>query len=188
MYNALLERWQEERTSTNLLPLRDSFLQRLREYIENLLTKMKAEDIPELQRHLHETELTNLRFMLNDLIKARINKILLQLINSSNLDFDRLTRQERRFVDQLSRNMRIAFMLEDDLFAPIDAESTSRSLMIRFIEDHPQISGVDLRTYGPFKADDLAALPAENARALIRRNKAELVSVGVRHSEGSQDH
>lgn len=187
MYNALLERWQAERDSTVLLPLRDSFLQNLRDYIEQVLNRLRSEDLPSLQRQLLEAELTNLRFMMENLLRMRVKKIL-ETLAESEVNYDLLTRQEQRFVEQISRNLRSVFMPVEDLFSPLDPESSSRVLLIRFLEDHPQLVGVDLRTYGPFKADDLATLPLENAKVIIRRNLAEPVSVGASQRESSKGH
>lgn len=187
MYNALLERWQEERDTPTLLPLRDSFLQNLREYIEQILDQLRSEELSPLQRQLFEVEIANLRFMMENLLRMRVQKILNQLTDSE-INYDLLTRQERRFVDQITRNFRSAMMPVEDLFSPIDAEASSRLLLVRFLEDHPQLVGVDLRTYGPFKADDLATLPIENARVIIRRNLAEPVNSGAIHNESSKSH
>ncbi len=52
--------------------------------------------------------------------------------------------------------------------------------VVRFLSDFPAIIGVDLRTYGPFKSEDIATLPAENASALISQG----VVRQVRFSEG----
>ncbi len=187
MYNALLERWQAERDANTLLPLRDSFLQNLREYIEQVLEQTKSEDITPFQRQLYETELLNLRFMLKNLLQIRVQKILSNLA-SSQIDYDLLTRNERRFADQITRNLRSVLIPIDDLFSPLEPESSSQVILIRFLEDHPQLVGVDLKTYGPFRADDLAALPIENARLIIRKNHAEPINIGDIHSEGPQDH
>jgi DNA replication factor GINS len=35
-----------------------------------------------------------------------------------------------------------------------------------------QIVGTDLKKYGPFKTEDIATLPYENAHALIAKNMA----------------
>ncbi|MFX1564693.1 MAG: hypothetical protein ACFFCH_01755 [Promethearchaeota archaeon] len=180
----LLERWQAERESPDLLPLRDSFLQSIRDYVEQVLEQSKSENTSELQRQLYETELTNLRFMMKSLLRMRVDKILDSLV-ARTIDYDVLTRTERRFADQISRNLRSALMAADDLFAPLDTNATSKLILIRFIEEHPQLVGVDLKTYGPFKADDLAALPAENARLIIRKNQAEPIEIGEYHHESS---
>ncbi|MFX1491202.1 MAG: hypothetical protein ACFFBU_03010 [Promethearchaeota archaeon] len=182
MYTALLERWQAERDALELLPLRDSFLQNLREYIEQVLNRTQSEELTALQRQLLETELTNLQFMMKSLLQIRVKKILTHLLDQE-IDYDLLTRSERRFADQISRNLRSVLLPVNDLFTPLEEEGSSRLLLVRFLEDHPQLIGVDLKTYGPFRADDLATLPAENARLIIRKNQAEPVSIGEIHRE-----
>lgn len=182
MYTALLERWQAERDALELLPLRDSFLQNLREYIEQVLNRTQSEGLTALQRQLLETELTNLQFMMKSLLQIRVKKILTHLLDQE-IDYDLLTRSERRFADQISRNLRSVLLPVNDLFTPLEEEGSSRLLLVRFLEDHPQLIGVDLKTYGPFRADDLATLPAENARLIIRKNQAEPVSIGEIHRE-----
>jgi len=177
MYSKLLERWQRERKTPDILPLHDSFLQELRVHIEQILTASQAENVPEVQRQLYKVELVNLRFMLKNLLQRRIEKMFSMLLTSAIIDYDLLSQQERRLVEQVSRNLRNAFLLEDDLFAPLDAESSSGVLLVRFLEDYPEIAGADMKTYGPFKADDLATLPLGNAQILIRRNMAEPVII-----------
>jgi DNA replication factor GINS len=184
LYRTLLERWQAERESPDLLLLRDSFLQSVRDYVEQVLEQSKDENTSDLQRQIFETELTNLRFMMKSLLRMRVEKILGNLI-ANTIDYDLLTRTERRFADQISRNLQSVLMAADDLFAPLDTNATSKLLLIRFTEEHPQLVGVDLKTYGPFKADDLAALPAENARLIIRKNQAEPIDIGDHHHEST---
>jgi DNA replication factor GINS len=184
MYATLLERWQAERDASDLLPLRDAFLQNIRDYVAQLLERSQSKDTSDIQRRLFETELNNLRFMMKSLLTMRVKKILAKLVEQD-VDYDLLTRSERRFADQVIRNFRSALMPAEDLFAPLDANGTSQLLVVRFLDEHPQLVGVDLKTYGPFKADDLAALPVENARLIIRKNQAEPVELGDIHHESS---
>jgi DNA replication factor GINS len=162
-------------------------LDRLHEYIEKLVAESQVENLPDFQRQLRQAELVNLRFMLNSLLRNRLEKILANLLDSKTIDQDLLTRPERRFLDQVSRNLRTTLAEVDELFAPPEAKSPSQLVLVRFLVDHPQLVGVDLRTYGPFKADDLATLPLENARIIVRKNGAELVATGAGARESSQD-
>ena len=41
----------------------------------------------------------------------------------------------------------------------------------------PAIVGVDMKTYGPFLAEDVGSVPVENAKGLIKRGLAEAVEV-----------
>jgi DNA replication factor GINS len=162
-------------------------MERLHEYIEKLVAECHTESLSELQRQLRQAELVNLQFMLNGLLRDRLQKILAHLLDSKTIDQDLLTRPERRFLDQVSRNMRTTLAEADELFAPTEVQSPSQLVLVRFLAEHPQLIGVDLRTYGPFRADDLATLPLENARLIVRKNGAELVATGAGASESSQD-
>jgi DNA replication factor GINS len=162
-------------------------MERLHEYIEKLVAESHAESLSDIQRQLRQAELANLQFMLKGLLRDRLQKILTHLLDSKTIDQDLLTRPERRFLDQVSRNMRTALTEADELFAPTEVQSPSQLVLVRFLTDHPQLIGVDLRTYGPFRADDLATLPLENARVIVRKNGAELVATGAGASESSQD-
>jgi DNA replication factor GINS len=186
MYESLFEYWKQERVSEKLLSLRETFLQRLRTYIEQLINEMRSEDMSELQRLLLEAELSNLRFILKSLLQHRVRKILAMVLASETIDHSLLTRQEQRFVEQITRSLRSVMMLEEDLFAPMESDSSASLTLVRFLEDYPEIAGVDLKTYGPFRADDLAVLPLENARGIIRRNGAEPVDIGADQSESAQ--
>jgi len=44
---------------------------------------------------------------------------------------------------------------------------------VRFLKDTAAIVGTDFKTYGPFKKDDVAALPSENAKIFIKMGIAE---------------
>jgi len=48
---------------------------------------------------------------------------------------------------------------------------------LRFLRDIPAIIGADMKTYGPFNAEDVASLPAENAKILAKQGLAERVEV-----------
>jgi DNA replication initiation complex subunit (GINS family) len=51
--------------------------------------------------------------------------------------------------------------------------SEPQYLFVRFKTDLPQIIGVDSKTYGPFKKEDVATLPRENALPLIKRDAVQ---------------
>jgi DNA replication factor GINS len=186
VYESLFEYWKQERASDKLLALRETFMQRLRTYIEQLITETRSEDISEIHGLLLEAELSNLRFILKSLLQHRVKKIIAMILASETIDHSLLTRQEQRFVEQITRSLRSVMMLEEDLFAPMESDSSSSLTLVRFLEDYPQIAGVDLKTYGPFRADDLAVLPLENARGIMRRNGAEPVVIGADRSESPQ--
>jgi len=48
-------------------------------------------------------------------------------------------------------------------------------VVVRFLKDVPSFIGVDLKTYGPFKSEDVALIPVQNAEALARRGLVKIV-------------
>jgi len=80
---------------------------------------------------------------------------------------------------------------------PVEPEVSKPSelVVVRFVQDVPQIIGVDLKTHGPFKAEDIASLPKENAEALIKQGLAKAIpspaapepsTFEIRGKDGSQ--
>jgi len=49
--------------------------------------------------------------------------------------------------------------------------------VVRFLQDIPEIVGVDLKIYGPYKKEDVGSLPKENAKALIMQGAAVQIEV-----------
>jgi DNA replication factor GINS len=51
----------------------------------------------------------------------------------------------------------------------------TKKIVIRFLNEVDEIVGADLEKYGPFKTEDIATIPYENAQALIAKNIATKV-------------
>jgi len=49
--------------------------------------------------------------------------------------------------------------------------------MIRFIKNTPALVGIDLLNYGPFKKEDIANIPQENAKILVNEKLAEFIKI-----------
>jgi DNA replication initiation complex subunit (GINS family) len=54
-------------------------------------------------------------------------------------------------------------------------ESSHKRVVLRFTKNIPGIIGADMKTYGPFVAEDVASLPVENAKMLVKQGLAMLV-------------
>ena len=42
-------------------------------------------------------------------------------------------------------------------------------VIVRILKDIPEIIGKNLESYGPFKKEDIATIPKENAKSLIKQ-------------------
>lgn len=56
------------------------------------------------------------------------------------------------------------------LLESISEKHKTSKVVVRFIKDVEAMIGVDMEMYGPFKMDDIATIPHENAQALISEN------------------
>jgi DNA replication initiation complex subunit (GINS family) len=61
--------------------------------------------------------------------------------------------------------------------AKTETKPAHKRLTLRFVKSIPAIMGADMKSYGPFNAEDVAALPALNAQILIKQGLAVLVEV-----------
>jgi DNA replication initiation complex subunit (GINS family) len=59
------------------------------------------------------------------------------------------------------------------------AHVTHKRLTLRFVKNIPAIMGADMKSYGPFVAEDVASLPELNARILVKQGLAVLVEVSA---------
>ncbi len=48
---------------------------------------------------------------------------------------------------------------------------------LRFLKPVPAIVGIDMKSYGPFQVEDVASVPSENARVLVKQGYARPVEV-----------
>jgi len=60
---------------------------------------------------------------------------------------------------------------------PVQAKQPQIFKTIRFIQPIPAIMGVDMKTYGPFKTEEIASIPLQNAENLIRKGIAKEVEI-----------
>ena len=58
------------------------------------------------------------------------------------------------------------------LLKSIVQNNKTKLIAVRFLEEVEEISGADAKKYGPFKPEDIATLPYENAQNLISKNSA----------------
>ena len=93
------------------------------------------------------------------------------------IDYSRLTEEEKYILDaeKESERRRNDILLAITKGRPKVLESISKRvrskyIVIRFLEPMEQFMGVDMKRYGPFRREDVAVLPFENARSLIENN------------------
>jgi DNA replication factor GINS len=107
-----------------------------------------------------------------------------KIFNSSksapdNFDYSNLTDEEKYvFFGNREREKRIEIILKMLLkgkpktLERIVSSVKENFILVRFLDSMDKFVGVNLSKYGPYKKDDVAILPFENARSIIENNKA----------------
>jgi DNA replication factor GINS len=160
--------------------------------ISNLISKLKnnttEKELEDENTKIKREKISNQ--IKNNLIDLFIESVTLLFIcrckktfninkTKETFDFSNLTNEEKYvFYGNKEREYRINIVL-NTLFdgKPRTLEKMVSSInenyiIVRFLDSMEQFVGVNMNKYGPFKKDDVAILPFENARSIIENNKA----------------
>jgi len=147
--------------------------------IGEFLGNLKNHDYDGIESKITQSLVKMISEMTSILIKIRIEKAAsLEEIDYTNLldeerfilDSEDELRQRKETILSATLNGRLK------LLETVGQNHRARSIVIRFLKPIDQIIGMDLHTYGPFEAEDVATLPFENARSLIEKKIAAKVS------------
>jgi len=179
VYAELYEAWRREKENAEIQALPGDFYARLAEYVERVRREGRMIDKKTVKGRLMERELQNVHRMAEELVNLRYRKAVERTLAERVVPRDVLTGEEERLQGEVlpSTESFQAFLrgvLRGSL-APVGEEGEKgppRQLVVRFLSDVPAVIGSDMKPYGPFKAEDVASLPVENARILIRQGAA----------------
>jgi len=182
-YQTLYETWKKEKESSELQPLPKGFYTEASAFLRAKRDEGQMLDERSLRAKLLERQQARAHRLLKDLVEIRSKKICQMVLNGEAPSEELLTSEEESIVNDLA-------YVEDELDGLLRAVLSGRpphvaklrvgrprAVMVRFLQDIPSIVGPNARTYGPFKAEDIATLPAENAESLIKRGIALRVEV-----------
>ena len=175
MYERIYSAWEKEQKEKSLQRLEDNFYIEAKKFLEDFIVD-ENESEPVLRR-LAKKEYHNFSFMLNDLINMRLDKILRSIHTGKEINKEKLTREEKILYERFKNELLPLF--SEKTLPPEGKEIEEKEapfILIRFLKQLPAIVGSDMKIYGPFQVEDIATLPKENAKALILRNAAKLVS------------
>jgi len=163
-----------ETENDSILEIEPNFYRNLSDFIGNLRkqefdgveSKIKAAMIE------MATELTSL------LVHIRLDKI----SNSKDIQLENLLDEEKFILDsQEEQRERIEMIFsatingKSKFLESLAQNHKTKKIIIRFLNEVDEIVGADLEKYGPFKTEDIATIPYENAQALIAKNIATKV-------------
>jgi len=181
MYQKLYKAWRDEVLERELRPLPDGFYIELSGYIKELKRRLGRLNEGTIDARLLEREMENIVKMVEDLMRIRREKIILSTFRGGQPP-DKLTREESELAgDVLPILKAYGEMVKGLTGGRAEGEETrevkAKRILVRFIREIPAIVGSDLKMYGPFRQEDIASLPAENAKALIEQGVAVKIKV-----------
>ena len=193
MYNELYAAWQREIDDPTLGALQPDFYRKIGEYMLRIKEEDKVIDKKSVKMNLLTHETQNVERMLEELLEVRYRKIIKIVTKSQKLPVELLTFEETKmcetFADftksyrkftiglmqgQVSEPIKVIVKVEAN---PTEAISAHKRSTIRFLKSIPAIMGADMKSYGPFVAEDVASLPPQNAQILVKQGLAVLVEV-----------
>lgn len=181
MYNEIHAAWLCEIENATLGSLPSDFYVRIADYLQKIKEENRMLDKKTVKANLLEHEMQNVKCMLRELVALRYRKLLKSINEKQKVPSDLLTAEETKiFTEFLSFVEAHQRFVEGLLQGQVSAASTAKAhkrVSLRFVKEFPAVIGADMKTYGPFTAEDVASVPAENAKILVKQSVADLVEV-----------
>jgi len=181
MYSRLYEVWKQELEYPELVKLPPDFYAGIVEYVKKLKEESRMLDKRTVKANLLKKEMQNTKRMVNDLVRARYRKILCKITGGEEAPREVLTVEEEQFYAKISPLVETVSNFTSETLQGHEPKTMSDSkhkrITMRMLKEIPGIIGADMKTYGPFKTEDVASIPVENARILAKQNLAEKVEI-----------
>ena len=163
-----------ETEDDSLVEIDPNFYRNLSDFIGNL----RKQEFDGVENKIKDTLIEMTTELTSLLIKIRLDKI----SKSPDFKIGHLLDEEKFILDSQDEQRERTEMI---LSATINGKSKfleslaqnhkTKKVVIRFLNEVDEIVGADLEKYGPFKTEDIATIPYENAQALIAKNIATKV-------------
>jgi len=176
MYDELHGAWKAEKSTQTLQPLPRDFYQKAIRYLEELNHTTSDTDSRALHGRLACREKEMATRLLGELRQTRRTKLFQAVLSHSIINPPDLTEEESVLIHGIREPDSISYL--NQRASPVSSDLTGteeKFVVVRFLQDIPEIVGVDLGIYGPFKKEDVASVPSTNAKALIGQGAAKLI-------------
>jgi len=183
MYDELLEAWSKEKVNEEIQPLPKDFYIRLTKYVKRIREEQRMLDEKTVKGSLIKKEEENVKKMIKEIIQIRFEKIMRLARKGEAAPLTHLTKEEEEWLQESSLQSEafkkfIDMILRGQLKKAKAKKNPKENLIVvRILREIPEIIGVDMKTYGPFKPEDIVSLPTENARTLIKQGAAMEIEV-----------
>jgi DNA replication factor GINS len=181
LYAELYAAWARETENTELQALATDFYVRVSEYLKSIKEKAEPSNKKLVEQDLLGQEARNVRHIIRELLRVRYRKLLVAINIGEKLPTSLLTIEEVDVFNgmlpfsEAYRSFARRLMLGET--AKSGETTTQKLAILRFLKEIPAIIGSDMKSYGPYNAEDVASLPVENAKLLVKQGLAEIVQV-----------
>ena len=142
-------------------------------YLKGLNDELATTDPHTIQGRILVTEKEMTERLLDELKEARLHKILQAAQNRIRVKSADLTEEEITIIN----NVRHSISSVGKIDIQQNILVSDGLIVVRFLQDIPEIVGVDMKSYGPFKKEDVASLPIPNAQALVKQGAVRGIEV-----------
>lgn len=200
MYNELYNAWRREVSEVPLASLSRDFYAKIADYLKRIREQDGLSDKKSVKVSLLAREGQNVTLMLEQLLRARYKKLLKTISQNQTVPSEMLTAEEAKMCESF-----VAFasayqkftqdLLQGEISRRIiqtaqtttqataqtepkaEVETIHSRVSLRFVRGIPAIMGADMKSYGPLLVEDVASLPADNAKILVKQGLAVQVEV-----------
>lgn len=172
--NSLHQTVLRETENDSILEINPNFYRNLSDFIGNL----RKQEFDGVENKIKNTMIEMVTELTSLLIQIRLDKI----SKTSDLEISYLLDEEKFILDsQEDQKERIEMIVsatingKSKFLESLAQNHKTKKIVIRFLNEVDEIIGADLEKYGPFKTEDIATIPYENAQALISKNIATKV-------------
>jgi len=183
MYDELYEAWRKEKENAEIQSLPKDFFSRLAQYGKKLREEGRMLDEKSTRARLLLQESKNVKKLSGELIWIRYEKVLRKMKAGEPVAKEGLTEgEEKLYRDTVSSIESYQSLLKGVLSGrspSVGVEGRAKKRVLRFLQEVPAIIGADMKPYGPFKPEDVASVPVDNARILVRQGLAVELDVKI---------
>lgn len=177
MYNELYEMWKKEKeTEKEIQRLPKNFYAKIAAYIKKTKEENRMLDKKTTKAKLLESEFKNVKIMAGELFELRYKKLQEKALARETVARDGLTEEEEKVYREVLPLAEAYHAFSKDILrghlSNIEKDAKQTMIVLRFVQEIPALVGADMKTYGPFGLEDIATLPPENARILIKQGVA----------------
>ena len=176
MYDELYEVLKKEKEIVEIQRLPKNFYAKIAAYIKKMKEENRMLDKKTTKAKLLGNEFRNVRIMLGELLQRRYKKFLEKALNKETVPKEGLTEEEKKLYGEVLPLPEAYKAFSKDILrghlSNVEKGAKQTLTVLRFVQEIPALVGSDMKTYGPFAPEDIATLPPENARLLIKQGVA----------------